>query len=557
MRQTLSVIFILGCFATAQSQVSVISKRYDYGKTLYSAANYAAAAEVFQTILDKSPNPYEQYSKYFLGMCHYHLNKKAESKAILSQLLESPLPPSLLKDEVRLVLGTLEFESLNYEEGLKIFQRIKDPSVLTTSRNACKKYLSPLDSKRILEINKIAPEKIPDDLLFAKILQLPPDQRPQDILPRLRQKFALPKTPLTQERKKDTIRIAFFLPLGVERISPFIPFHNSQRYIDFLQGVRLAVKELDSAGIPVKIYIFDSEKDSSRIVNFFTSPELRGMDLFVGPVTPTNFILAQEFASHYQIPIVYPLWSVEGINLEHPYTYSLASSLKTQSVVSAGFASSYLESKIAHIIYDDTKSDSLAAKAHADAFEKNGGQVRTFFKMTREKNLFPKLLAELKIAESEKINHHFFSAVRDEVNAMTLVSAFSNLSGKRPLLIPENWLDFNQIHYTQLENLNAYVLAPTFVSHQDSIHIKFISDFTQLCNITPFEPSYMGYEIMIYFTKNLHAYGKNTLAKLHKNDPKRWGIFHGIDLRRSKDNRYFPIVKFVNGDLEIVNSFEP
>jgi ABC-type branched-subunit amino acid transport system substrate-binding protein len=557
MRQTLTILLLLGCSILAHSQVSsILSKRYDYGKSLYHESNFSAAIEVFESILEKSPNLYQYHSRYFLSLCHFKLKNIELAKQELLPLLNDSSLPLSLKDEVAFLMGVLELESNNYETGFKLFQKIKDSHLSQSTKMASKKYFAGLSPETLLAFYKLAPDKISDDLLFAKILQMPPQKRPQELLPRLRQKFSFHGTEKTL-LKKDTLRVAVFLPFNFEKVNPSNPFNPSQRYLDYYQGLRMGVDDLDSLRIPLRLYAYDTEKDSSKLVNFFMMPEIRSMDLIIGPLTPQNFSLAQEFATQYQIPIIYPLWATGNTDFSNPYTFSLSSSEKTQAEVAAGFSVSYLESKVVYVVYDDNKTDSAIAAQHILSFERLGGQVRSMFRISREKGIFPKLLAELKKADQEKINHHIFAAVKDEASAMTLVSALSNLTGKRPLLVPSAWLDLNQIHYEQLERLNTYVMSTDFFPETDSSNQMFVSRFTQKYNIIPFDPSYLAYETIMYFGKKLSKYHKEAIRQIKKSDPEKGVVFQGIDFRRSNDNRFFPILKFNNGELEMANSFEP
>ncbi len=549
----LLVFLLLANLTTALAQNDVLLRRYTYGKSLYQAKNYQAAFDALVSVVEKSPNAYEPYARFLAGMSAYRMGQKQEA----ARFFQSAAGFSSTKDHALLMLGVIAFEKGEFFDAFSHFQRIQNAKIAAIARRAARRFLVEQPAQVVADLALAMPDKVPGDIALSKVLQLSPSQRPTELMERYQSQFASAIIKGGNGRHRDSVRIVVLLPFGLEKINTANPFQeNNQRYLDFYEGIRQGALFLDSVGIPVALYVFDTERDSSRLVSFFMQPPMREMDLFIGPATPKLFVLAQEFARQYEIPIVFPLWSVGQTDFGHPYTYSLSSSDKTQAQVAAWFAFSELESKAAYIYYGETKSDSLMALAHAQEFERLGGQVMQRFKLTKEKGLYQRLLAELRnIAPTS--GSHIFAPVRDEVEAMTLTSALTSLSLNRPLFVPAGWLNFKQIHYEQLERMNAHILVPPYFPKGDSLVDSFVSAFTRRVNMIPFESSFLGFETIIFFAKNLYQNPGKLSETLRRLDPERGQVLQGIDLRRSNDNRFVPILRFRSGVLEIANSFEP
>lgn len=89
----------------------------------------------------------------------------------------------------------------------------------------------------------------------------------------------------------------------------FEPF----RFIQFLQGALLATESLKAQGMNVQLYVYDVDQTLTKTSKVLSQPELRDMNLIIGPFYSRSFNEVSLFAGHFHIPIVNPLTFRESV----------------------------------------------------------------------------------------------------------------------------------------------------------------------------------------------------------------------------------------------------
>ncbi len=115
---------------------------------------------------------------------------------------------------------------------------------------------------------------------------------------------------------KRTFKVALMVPLYLEETDSinmtefmirqqknFSPF----RFIEFLEGALVASDSLKEQGMNLKLYVYDVDQTLIKTSKVLTRPELKGMDLIIGPFYSRSFNQVALFANHFGIPIVNPL----------------------------------------------------------------------------------------------------------------------------------------------------------------------------------------------------------------------------------------------------------
>lgn len=81
----------------------------------------------------------------------------------------------------------------------------------------------------------------------------------------------------------------------------------SEASLDYYEGVKLALQDLESNGMKMRLYVFDSQKDSFAMAEILEHPDLPGMNLIIGPAAPAELDEVAPFCRKYKIPLVSPL----------------------------------------------------------------------------------------------------------------------------------------------------------------------------------------------------------------------------------------------------------
>jgi len=97
----------------------------------------------------------------------------------------------------------------------------------------------------------------------------------------------------------DSINMTEFMIRQQKNFSPF-------RFIEFLEGALMASDSLKEQGMNLKLYVYDVDQTLTKTSKVLTRPELKGMNLIIGPFYSRSFNQVALFANHFDIPIVNP-----------------------------------------------------------------------------------------------------------------------------------------------------------------------------------------------------------------------------------------------------------
>jgi LysM repeat protein len=98
----------------------------------------------------------------------------------------------------------------------------------------------------------------------------------------------------------DSINMTDFM---LKREKNFAPF----RFVNFLEGALIASDSLKNEGMNLQFYVYDVDQRLTKTAKVLTRPELKEMNLIIGPFYSRSFEQVALFADHFNIPIVNPL----------------------------------------------------------------------------------------------------------------------------------------------------------------------------------------------------------------------------------------------------------
>ncbi len=125
--------------------------------------------------------------------------------------------------------------------------------------------------------------------------------------------------------------------LKVALLLPFNPSGNtaaSSRFVEYYEGMLLAVDSLRSQGFSLDLSVYDTGEGTKRIQEILTGETLPNVDLIIGAVQNDQIKLLADFAKTHDIKYVIPFTSknddvlsnacVFQVNTPHSYLYSKA-----------------------------------------------------------------------------------------------------------------------------------------------------------------------------------------------------------------------------------------
>lgn len=132
----------------------------------------------------------------------------------------------------------------------------------------------------------------------------------------------------------NTINVALLLPFMAEERnkSP-----ESLRFIEYYEGLLLAVDSLKSNGASISLSVYDTEKGTKKTKDILKNKELKDANLIIGAVQNDQISLIADFAEKHNIKYVIPFTSrnddvlsnasVFQVNTPHSFLYAKAAQL--------------------------------------------------------------------------------------------------------------------------------------------------------------------------------------------------------------------------------------
>jgi ABC-type branched-subunit amino acid transport system substrate-binding protein len=321
-------------------------------------------------------------------------------------------------------------------------------------------------------------------------------------------------------------------------------------------GMKLAQDSLKAKGIAVNLFAYDTGADTATVSRVLQLPELKQMDLVIGPVYRSSAKLAAKFAAENNVPVINPLSQdldmARGNNV-----FLFESSVATQARQAATFAFKQFTPKTAIILYENTKDDTTFAYYYKQQFLKLGGKIKSYKKISSSQgSATATAFNNLNLSD---VGHLavFSDKMAAAANAMSLLQSKYQ---KVPLVTYEKWLNINQISLRQLDDLEIYFISPKYVVKHTPADDWFRKKYISTYHIPPLEYAYAGFEMVYYFGTMLQQYGPHFTQQLAAAGIAPGAFYSGIGyadpLKGTElhhDNQYIPITKLENLQLIVVN----
>lgn len=117
----------------------------------------------------------------------------------------------------------------------------------------------------------------------------------------------------------EQIKTAIILPLMLnDSVSS-----EQMKMVEFYEGVLLALDSLKKQGVSVDVHVYDSGNKWASIEPILTRPEMKEMNLIIGPVYDAHIAEAATFAESHGIRMVVPFARQVDAVFTNPYVYQV------------------------------------------------------------------------------------------------------------------------------------------------------------------------------------------------------------------------------------------
>ncbi|WP_242927160.1 ABC transporter substrate-binding protein [Pontibacter vulgaris] len=552
--------FIVGALAFPAKAQQNNEVKYSNGKILLEQQRYDLAMAEFLPLTNAAANSdYAPEASYLYALAALKANKLQEANQMLSQL-KAQHPQWAGIAEADYLLANVWFERGEYEKALSILDGIKSDNLSSDADGLKRYYLNRLNDRPTFEklLQRFENDKAVAQVYADKLVS--GWYRPQD---QARLESIVDKHKLDRKRylskdalKKQGYNVAVLMPFNLNQ-DMVQTARKNQFVTDLYAGMKLAQDSLQKQGLNINLFAYDTGTDTTGVRKVLSAPELKQMDMIIGPIYKSSAKMAAKFATATNIPVINPLSQDLSITNKSDNVFLFESSVATQAKQAATYAFQNFSPKTAIILYENTKDDTTFAYHYRQQYLKLGGKIKLYKKISSSQTS-----ATAAIFNNLNLKDAGHMAVFSEkmIAAMNTVSLLESRASKLPLVTYDKWLNINQITLRQFDDLEVYFISPKYINAESQGMQWFRKNYTSKYNMPPSVYANAGFEMVYFFGKMLQEYGTGLNQNLAVAGIRPGVLYQGVgfadpgvrnELRH--DNQYLPITKLENLQLTVVN----
>ncbi len=316
------------------------------------------------------------------------------------------------------------------------------------------------------------------------------------------------------------LKVALMMPLHLDQLEQISTskFDIEQRgkkvyrqfeFIEFYEGLLLALDRLNSQGISVELNVADVNGNNAVAVEeAFRSHNVQQSDVLIALLLRDAFDKAAELAQQHGVYVVNPMATRSELCATNPYMVKIQPSLESQ--VALMLKNMKVERPNGHlyIIHSGSKQE----KAMLDELKRqlgDGGEIQyTLFNWSQSARLVNVLKATpncsvLSIYDQGKDENRVYS--------INLLNKLSSIKKDSPTLYSfSDWTrDYADIDYSQLQLLNYHTYSLSWDLAND-VHVEFLKAFRSRFGTEPTSPlAATAYDLMLYIGEGLGREGSS------------------------------------------------
>jgi ABC-type branched-subunit amino acid transport system substrate-binding protein len=297
---------------------------------------------------------------------------------------------------------------------------------------------------------------------------------------------------------KKNFEIAVLLPFHSDASNSSSDKRRSNFMLEYYQGMKLAMKEAEKLGSKFKIHFYDTDNDTTTLINILKNPELEKMDIIIGPTDKAQVKIAAYFARKRQIPLFSPITSMTSAWSNNPYIFNLNPSDQMQAREFLNYYKKHHKDEQLFLIRDGQYFDKNFGTALIAECKAQKVTVRSipYNRSLKWSAYLGDTRAVIVHTSDNKTNVNF--------SVTSLLSMAPNVT----LVGPDKWLDFSSVDYSQWERLNITFIGKDKAQLQNDKSKEMVSKYRLLYNDDPSWYTYMGYDHLLFSCEVLNAFGE-------------------------------------------------
>lgn len=314
--------------------------------------------------------------------------------------------------------------------------------------------------------------------------------------------------------KKDRYNVSLLIPFDIERNKASDVDQEETklgRMMQYYAGVKLALAQLEQEGISLDVDVYDAESG-----NFDRKLRAsRDADLIIGPRQRDQLEIVANFGKANAIPIVSPWLSSRSIAEENPLYIQLIPSVRDHYGKIVDHVKSRYDNDQVFLIGRNNSRDKAVINYIQTVAEHTGssnqGKFQEFYvnidSLREGEEAFDKIFFEDK-STVFIIPHYSFS--EDENFVYNCVRKLSGEKGLMDVVVygMPLMMESDKIKFELYNNLNMRICRSNYVDREDPAVKAFRQLYFEAYNDFPSEEAFKGFDMMLFFGRNMYDYGK-------------------------------------------------
>ncbi len=296
-------------------------------------------------------------------------------------------------------------------------------------------------------------------------------------------------------RKKDEYKIAIILPFFLDKSQGYSEY-VSDLSTEFYMGAQLAIDSLSRLGLKAKVYVFDSQNDSTTIRSILKKPEFAFMDMIIGPLFPDKMGIVAKWCKEKKVKFVCPVAANTEILKENPYAYA---AIPSDITLIEGAASYLLNRNLKEqlvLVKPVLEKDIVLYERFRAAY------MSLPYKGTRQK-LIESTLKDFKTYVKKGVNSTFIIPSTDEATSKTfmnsLIASSNNVTGDITVFGTKEWQNFDDINGSYKNKYNFHFSAPNDFNYSYESTKALNKTYRKTFNADMTKMSVQGFDVLMYF----------------------------------------------------------
>lgn len=294
---------------------------------------------------------------------------------------------------------------------------------------------------------------------------------------------------------------------------------RSEPFVQFYQGVLMAVDSLKRLGYTIDLHVYDTERDVSQVQRLAGELNLLNPDLIIGPVYANIYKTIAEQLGNRGIPMIYPLSSRGGDIARYPNFVQM--NISTASLVeemASWIVANSAQAHLINIIPDGGGSGGeegrLSGLVRA-RLQENGSNTMTDLRWHTHMHLD----SLRKRMRPDVENIILFSTVNEAAASRTLpvLSALADHYRITVIGFPD-WLKFTSIDDEVFYKLNVKMMTNSYVDYQGESAKAFSARHREYFHAEPGNPANRAFDMSMFFIPLVNAERANTMNVLREKD---------------------------------------